>query len=173
MQTDALGAMGAMALLNKQTLPTQEALSPSSGTNLPQTQAPQPLGEYDARIAQEKAYAKLMDNQFNKQCQTCKNRKYQDGSNDPGVSFKSAQHIDPASSASVVMSHEMEHVRREQNKATQEGGKVLSQSVRLHGAFCPDCGRYYIAGGVTQTVVRHAQKSKSETPQAQGLNTNA
>lgn len=29
------------------------------------------------------------------ECQTCKNRKYQDGSNDPGVSFKAATHVAP------------------------------------------------------------------------------
>ncbi len=31
------------------------------------------------------------------ECQTCKNRKYQDGSNESNVSFKSAQDFDPAS----------------------------------------------------------------------------
>lgn len=108
-----------------------------------------------ARIAEEKAQAKVMEDQFNKECETCKNRKYQDGSNDPGVSFKSAQHIDPTQSASIVAGHEMEHVAHEQAKAQQEGGEVVNQSVRLHGAFCPDCGRYYVAGGVTETTVRH------------------
>lgn len=116
-----------------------------------------------ARIAQEKAQARVMENQFNKECETCKNRTYQDGSNDPGVSFKSAQHIDPAMSASIVAGHEMEHVGHEQAKAKQSGGQVISQSVRLHGAFCPECGRYYIAGGVTETTVRHGSgKSQSE-----------
>ena len=35
-------------------------------------------------------------------CQTCKERKYQDGSDDPSVSFKAAGHIDPENSAAVV-----------------------------------------------------------------------
>ena len=43
------------------------------------------------------------------QCETCKERKYQDGS-DEMVSFKSAAHISPEASASRVMAHEMEHV---------------------------------------------------------------
>ena len=30
-----------------------------------------------------------------KECQTCKNRKYQDGSDEANVSFKTAQHISP------------------------------------------------------------------------------
>lgn len=39
------------------------------------------------------------------ECQTCKNRKYQDGS-DENVSFKSASHISPASSGARVRAHE-------------------------------------------------------------------
>ncbi len=106
------------------------------------------------RLAEEKAFSKMMQDRFNKECETCKNRTYQDGSNDPGVSFKSAAHIDPSVSASVVMGHEQEHVAHEQARAEQEGNKVVDSKVRLHGAFCPECGRYYIAGGVTETTVR-------------------
>ena len=43
------------------------------------------------------------------ECQTCKNRKYQDGS-DEMVSFKSAAHISPNASGSRVRAHEQEHV---------------------------------------------------------------
>ena len=43
------------------------------------------------------------------ECETCKNRKYQDGS-DEMVSFKSAAHISPEASASRVRAHEQEHV---------------------------------------------------------------
>ena len=39
------------------------------------------------------------------ECETCKNRKYQDGS-DEMVSFKSAAHISPNAAASRVRSHE-------------------------------------------------------------------
>lgn len=105
-------------------------------------------------LARDKATAKVMNDQFAKDCQTCKNRKYQDGSNDPGVSFKSPQSIDPSVAASVVMGHEQEHVAHEQAKAKQEGGKVVSQTVVLHGDICPECGRYYISGGTTRTVTR-------------------
>ena len=55
------------------------------------------------------------------ECQTCKERKYQDGSDDPGVSFKTAQHIAPEMAASEVRGHEMEHVVREQASAAREG----------------------------------------------------
>ena len=40
-------------------------------------------------------------------CQTCKERKYQDGSDDPSVSFKAAGHIDPEDSAAVVNMSQM------------------------------------------------------------------
>ena len=39
------------------------------------------------------------------ECQTCKNRKYQDGS-DEMVSFKSAAHISPQAAAGRVRAHE-------------------------------------------------------------------
>lgn len=64
------------------------------------------------------------------QCETCKNRKYQDGS-DEMVSFKSASHISPKASASKVRAHEQEHVSNAYTKAAKAGGKVLSASVTL------------------------------------------
>ena len=42
------------------------------------------------------------------ECETCKNRKYQDGSDEGDVSFKAAAHIDPKSAAARVRSHEQE-----------------------------------------------------------------
>ena len=86
------------------------------------------------------------------ECQTCKERKYQDGSDDPGVSFKTAQHIAPEAAASAVRGHEMEHVVREQASAAREGRKVVSQSVTYHTAICPECGKAYVSGGTTRTA---------------------
>lgn len=85
-------------------------------------------------------------------CQTCEQRKYQDGSDDMGVSFQTPTRIDPESVASAVRSHEQEHVTREQAKAEREGRRVVSQSVTLHTAICPECGKVYISGGTTKTV---------------------
>lgn len=84
-------------------------------------------------------------------CETCERRKYQDGSNDAGVSFKTPTRIDPRQVASAVRGHEMEHVYREQAKAKREGRKVVNQTVTLHNAICPECGRVYISGGTTRT----------------------
>lgn len=92
------------------------------------------------------------------ECQTCKERKYQDGSDDPGVSFKTAAHIDPGQAAAVVRGHEQEHVVREQAKAAREDREVVSQSVTLHTEICPECGKAYISGGTTRTMTKAAQE---------------
>ncbi|HEX2947544.1 MAG TPA: hypothetical protein VHT96_16525 [Clostridia bacterium] len=88
------------------------------------------------------------------ECQTCKSRTYQDVSNDPGVSFKAPGHIDPASAGAVVMGHEQEHVSNAKASAASNGSRVVSQSVRLFTAVCPECGRSYVSGGETRTVTR-------------------
>ena len=97
------------------------------------------------------------------ECKTCAERKYQDGSDDPGVSFKTAAHISPEQAASKVRSHEYEHVVREQAKAEREDRKVVSQTVTLHTSICPECGKPYVSGGVTNTVT----KGNSEQPREQ------
>jgi len=86
------------------------------------------------------------------ECQTCAKRKYQDGSDDPGVSFKTPSHVSPEMAASAVRGHENEHVVRERAKATMEDRKVVSQSVTYHTAICPECGKVYVSGGETRTV---------------------
>jgi len=88
------------------------------------------------------------------ECSTCKNRKYVDGSDDLGVSFKTPTHISPENSGAAVMSHEQEHVSREGAKAQSQGRKVVSQSVRVYTAVCPECGRVYTSGGKTTTVTK-------------------
>ena len=67
------------------------------------------------------------------ECQTCKERKYQDGS-DENVSFKSAQHIAPEAAAARVRGHEQEHVANAYSKAAKDGGKVINASVSIHTA---------------------------------------
>ena len=88
------------------------------------------------------------------ECQTCKNRKYQDGS-DEMVSFKAPTHISPENSAAKVMGHEQEHVTNAYKDAAQNNGKVVSCSVTLKTDICPECGRSYIAGGTTSTQIKY------------------
>lgn len=97
------------------------------------------------------------------ECKTCKERKYQDGSDDPGVSFKTPTHVDPGQTASAVRGHELEHVVRERARAEKEGRRVISQSVTMQTGICPECGRVYVAGGVTRTTTAADTKPK-ETP---------
>ncbi|MBQ8647180.1 MAG: hypothetical protein IJ484_03445, partial [Oscillospiraceae bacterium] len=109
------------------------------------------------------------------ECKTCAERKYQDGSDDPGVSFKTPGHIDPDNAASVVRGHEQEHVVRERAKAAREDRKVIQQSVTLHTSICPDCGKVYVSGGTTRTTTaadlgeaaaekQRAQRAERGTP---------
>lgn len=105
------------------------------------------------------------------ECQTCKNRKYQDGSDDPGVSYKTPTSIDADMANAAVRSHEREHVGREQFQAEQEGREVVFQTVTIHNAICPECGRIYVSGGTTRTVTKGqaeeiAAKYQVGTPEA-------
>lgn len=88
------------------------------------------------------------------ECQTCKNRKYKDGS-DEMVSFKSPAHISPESAASAVRAHEQEHVSNAYSKAATNNGKVISATVSIHTAICPECGRSYVSGGTTNTQIKY------------------
>lgn len=96
-------------------------------------------------------------------CQTCEKRKYQDESDDMGVSFQTPTNIAPEQVASAVRGHENEHVVREQAKAQREDRKVVSQSVTLHTDICPECGKVYISGGTTRTVTA-ANKAEQPDP---------
>ncbi len=87
-------------------------------------------------------------------CETCEKRKYQDGSDDMGVSFQTPTRVDPDLAASAVRGHENEHVVREQAKAQREDRKVVSQSVTLHTDICPECGKTFISGGTTRTTTK-------------------
>lgn len=89
-----------------------------------------------------------------KDCKTCKERKYQDGS-DENVSFKAASHISLQAAGSVVRGHEQEHVSNAYSSAAQKGGQVINASVSIHTAVCPECGRTYVSGGTTDTLIKY------------------
>lgn len=106
----------------------------------------------DGKISESEKAASAEDATKKGKCETCEKRKYKDGSDDPGVSFKTAQHVDPRMAQAAVRGHEMEHVVRERAKAQREGRRVISQSVTYHSGICPECGRFYVSGGTTRTV---------------------
>lgn len=98
-------------------------------------------------------------------CQTCANRKYQDGS-DENVSFKSATNIAPEAAASAVRGHEQEHVANAYEKAEKGNGKVVSATVQIHTSCCPECGKTYVSGGTTRTTIKY---SNEENPYQKNL----
>ena len=93
------------------------------------------------------------------ECQTCKERKYQDGSDDAGVSFKTPTHISPDQAASAVKGHEMEHVVRERAAAKREDR--------------PECGRVYVSGGTTRTTTASEPDTAEAMQQQDGKNFSA
>ncbi|MBD5129514.1 MAG: hypothetical protein HDT43_06275 [Ruminococcaceae bacterium] len=96
------------------------------------------------------------------ECETCKNRRYQDESDDPSVSFQSASKISKGGAEAAVRGHEYEHVNHNRAKADREGKEIVYQSVIIKHGICPECGDTYVAGGETTTVTR----SKPEQPEA-------
>lgn len=101
---------------------------------------------------------KQMERNGQIECETCKNRTYQDGS-DENVSYKSPSHISPGASASAVMAHEQEHVSNAYKQASQGNGEVIQASVSIHTATCPECGRTYVSGGETTTQIRYQEEN--------------
>ena len=87
------------------------------------------------------------------ECQTCKNRKYKDGS-DEMVSFKTPGHISPGESYSKVMAHEKEHVANAVSEGRKENKELVSVSVSLQTAVCPECGDSYVSGGTTTSTMK-------------------
>ncbi len=97
------------------------------------------------------------------ECETCKNRKYQDGSDENDVSFKTPGHISVASAPSQVMAHEQQHVANAYEKAEKGEGRVLQASVQIKTAVCPECGRTYVSGGETTTRIAYSKGDKNES----------
>jgi hypothetical protein len=100
------------------------------------------------------------------ECQTCRNRKYVDRSGDSTVSFQSPTKVATGSAYTMVRAHEQEHVAHEQAAAREEGLTVVSQTVSIHTAICPECGRSYVSGGTTTTSTRQDSRARRYDPSA-------
>ena len=132
--------------------------SPASNTQNAEENSPYAQGAQNAEddaTVDEDAKRKPGYKSSPEECQTCKNRKYQDGSDEMDVSFKSPGHIDPDNAAQVVLGHEHEHVANAYQKADENNGKVEQATVQLKTSICPECGRTYISGGVTHTQIKY------------------
>ena len=98
------------------------------------------------------------------ECETCKNRRYQDGS-DEMVSFKTPGKISPEESFAKVSAHEQEYVTNAIAEGSKPGKELISANVSLKTAMCPECGRAYVAGGTTRTMM----KTYGEDPFSQNM----
>lgn len=103
------------------------------------------------------------------ECETCKSRKYQDGSDESNVSFKAAAHVSPESAGAAVRAHEGQHVSNAYKKAAQKNGEVVNASVSIHTAVCPECGRTYVSGGTTNTTIKYSNESNPYTQNKKAL----
>lgn len=90
-------------------------------------------------------------------CETCENRMYVDGSNESDVSFKTPGHISPEQSYGKVLSHEKEHVSNAIAEGNKPNAKLISASVSLKMATCPECGKRYVSGGLTKTAIQYTE----------------
>lgn len=122
-------------------------------------------GTQNAQKGEKKQLGKFQDG-FGEECQTCKNRKYQDESDDSSVSFQTPTKIAKGAELSRVLGHEYEHVANNQAEADREGREVVSQSVTVKTGICPECGKAYVAGGETRTVTKNKTAQKFDV----GLN---
>lgn len=103
------------------------------------------------------------------ECHTCANRKYQDGSDESDVSFQTPTHIPNAIAASVILSHEREHVANAYEKENttsvnhnHQHAHVDKAQVQLKTDICPECGRVFFSGGVTNTVISYIDDEQYE-----------
>lgn len=103
------------------------------------------------------------------ECQTCKARKYVDGSNEGNVSFKAPGHIAPEASAGAVMAHEKEHVANARREGSKPGNELVSATVAIKTAICPECGRSYVAGGTTRTLIKYGSSDYDKNRKAADL----
>lgn len=92
-------------------------------------------------------------------CETCESRKYIDGSNESDVSFKTPSSVKPEESFAKVSSHERQHVSNAIAKGNKPGAKLISATVSLKMSTCPECGKKYVAGGLTKTQIKYEESN--------------
>jgi len=104
----------------------------------------------------------LVDKAQQAECQTCKDRKYMDVSNEANVSFQTPTHISPEASFAAVSAHEQQHVANAAATGSQPGNRLAYSSVSLKMGVCPECGKPYIAGGTTKTQIKYNEANPYE-----------
>jgi hypothetical protein len=97
------------------------------------------------------------------ECQTCKDRKYTDVSNESDVSFQTPTSISPQASFAAVSTHEQQHVSNAVAEGNKPGNKLISASVSYQMGVCPECGTPYVAGGTTRTMIKYNENNPYES----------
>ena len=139
---------------------------PFAGMEIPGAKEASPIEEFNLPGDGKPAKGVEEDHE----CETCENRTYVDGSNENDVSFKTPGRIAPEAAASKVMAHEYEHVRNAYQEDKEEGKELVSVSVSLKTAICPECGKTYIAGGETRTTMRNGVEENPYAKQQDAYN---
>lgn len=111
-----------------------------------------PSGDY---IDDNCSEAKTLKRTGAVECETCKNRKYVDDSNESDVSFQSPGHVSATASTSVVRAHEQQHVANAYQTESSGKGRVMSVNVSIKMGRCAECGRSYAKGGETKTTIKY------------------
>ena len=117
------------------------------------------VNPYATNVNTSQATGQVESTSRSGECQTCANRKYQDGSNENDVSFKTASKVAPEAAGAAIRSHEQMHVKNAFEKAEEGNGKVISASVQIQTSCCPECGKTYVSGGTTRTTIQYANES--------------
>lgn len=136
---------------------------PFSGTEAAGEESRIPEEEFT--LPDENKLTEDVDN--DRECETCENRTYVDGSDENDVSFQTPGHIAPEAAASKVMAHEQEHVRNAYQEDSKEGKELVSASISLKTDICPECGKTYVSGGETRTVMRSTAETNPYEKQMQ------
>ena len=76
---------------------------------------------------------------------------------DPGLCGQGK--IAPGESYAKVMSHEKEHVVNAVAEGNEKNKDLVSATVSLKTATCPECGRTYVSGGTTTTQIKYSDES--------------
>ncbi len=97
------------------------------------------------------------------ECQTCKERKYMDVSNEADVSFQTPTHVSPGASFAAVSAHEQQHVSNAVAEGSKPEARLVSASVSYQMGICPECGTPYVAGGTTKTTMQYNESNPYES----------
>gem|GEM_PF-6542701 len=113
-------------------------------------------------VSEDKTLDKYLK-KVEKKMERCRQKRitYQDGSNDPAVTFKLPQAVSIGASEYAVRAHELQHVVHETARAIQEG-KNVSTMVRIIYRYDPECGRYYPVGGRTYVLTWGEKENKRQ-----------